>query len=192
VDPGADLKILLSKEGGPNAVALWMYPMSSEEASHIRIVPLPVRDGYGPQIGLMPDDLKVAYRDEYVRIMEIPGVRKYMTAESCDIKMVSWDEAYSTCAKPTKMTRLELFMEGWSATVNGAAVHLDLSEDVFQTIDLPAGGSHLVFTYRPKFFGASMGISISTLLLILVALVASTVTSGGKNCLRLAARKTMA
>jgi uncharacterized membrane protein YfhO len=45
--------------------------------------------------------------------------------------------------------RRELSFPGWTATVDGRRVPIRTVDRLFQTIDVPAGASHVEFSYTP-------------------------------------------
>ena len=101
-------------------------------------------------------------------IYELPNTRDYYSAESCTLTPLSRDRVDASCAHMSKLTRLEVFMRGWSATVNEQPVPIDLSDGVFQTVDLPAGASRIEFTYEPPWFKPALAAATVALLLVFV------------------------
>jgi hypothetical protein len=127
-------------------------------------------------------NLKTVYQDRLVTIYELPDARDYFTAESCVLKPVSHDAVDADCSQPSQLLRLELYMQGWWATVDGKPVPVDLREDAFQGVALPAGRTRIEFTYRPRWFTEALIAACAAL-----ALLAAAVAQYGLRRVRTAA-----
>jgi hypothetical protein len=159
----------IEKLDGDKDVALWMYPLAPTNAMlKIAGTPVAVRDSYLPYLRLIPgSDLKPVIRSQSMTIYELPGTRDYFSADKCELKPVSHDCLDAVCSSPSKLLRLELYMRGWSAIVNGRTMPVCLSEDgTFQTVDLPAGASRIEFQYEPLGFKWALVAASAALLLI--------------------------
>jgi hypothetical protein len=171
VEEGTGYSIRIEKLDGEKGVVLWMFPLASTDtATRIIGTPATVRDKYFPDLRLASDsdfDAMLVHRGLSMSIYELPGTRDYFSAEACALKPSSHDRVDASCARPSKLTRLELSMRGWSATVNGEAVPIGLSDGVFQTVDLPAGEKRIEFTYEPPGFKPALGAAGAALLLVL-------------------------
>src|SRR5262249_37793647 len=53
------------------------------------------------------------------------------------------------CPSRARLVRRELSFPGWTATVDGRGVPIRTVDHLFQTIDVPAGASHVEFSYAP-------------------------------------------
>lgn len=115
-------------------------------------------------------DAKLVHRSRSMNIYQLSDTRDYFSAPSCVLKSLSRDRINTSCAHPSKLTRLELFMRGWSATVNGYPVPIGRSGGVFQIIDLPAGEAHVEFAFYPPGFKPALALAGATLLLVLATL----------------------
>jgi hypothetical protein len=170
IEAGKGYTIRIEKLDGDKDVALWMYPLASTDtATKILGTPVAVRDNYLPDLRFIPgSDLKPVLRSRSMTIYALPGTRDYFSADSCELKPVSHDRVDASCPGPSKLLRLELYMRGWSATVNGQTMPVGLSEDgTFQSIDLPAGASRIEFQYEPHGFKWALGAACAALLLVL-------------------------
>lgn len=112
-------------------------------------------------------DVELVHRGRSMNIYQLSDTRDYFSAPSCTLKRLSRDRLITSCTRPSKLTRLELFMRGWSATVNGQPVPVGRSDAVFQTIDLPAGESEVEFAFYPPGFKPALAFAGATLLLVL-------------------------
>ncbi|MCY0876853.1 MAG: YfhO family protein, partial [Firmicutes bacterium] len=69
---------------------------------------------------------------------------------------------------PTVLVRRELYFPGWTAKVNGKSVPIHEYKSLFQSIQVPAGRSTVVFTYLPPHENwATAGFAIGAALVIL-------------------------
>ncbi|MBN3845280.1 YfhO family protein [Paraburkholderia sp. Ac-20342] len=94
-------------------------------------------------------DLKEVYRDEVMRILELSAPAPYFSAPGCTITPQDRDAAHVQCDAPSKLSRLELFMPGWRATVNGNEAPIARSGEIFQEVELPAGHADIQFRFLP-------------------------------------------
>jgi hypothetical protein len=104
-------------------------------------------------------------------IYELPNTRGYFSAPSCTFVPLSHDRVDASCTRSSKLIRLELFMQGWSATVNGQPAPIGISDGVFQTIDLPAGDVRVRFTYQPPGFKLALVAAAAALLFVCAVLI---------------------
>jgi hypothetical protein len=93
--------------------------------------------------------LKEVYRDEVMRILELPSPAPYFDAPGCTVTPKDRDAAHVQCDAPSKLSRLELFMPGWRATVNGKETPIVRSAEIFQEIQLSAGNADIQFRFLP-------------------------------------------
>lgn len=98
------------------------------------------------------------YADRAMRIYQLPGGRPYFTAPSCTIGQIDRTELTVACARPSRLARLELFIPGWSATVNGRAAPVLRTGEIFQAVDLPAGRARVIFRYRPPYLAGALAL----------------------------------
>jgi hypothetical protein len=113
--------------------------------------------------------LKAVYQDRLVTIYEIPGARDYFSADACELTPLSHDQVEAACSQPSQLLRLELYMHGWSATVDGKPVTVDLREDAFQGVALPAGRTRIEFAYSPQWFTEALIAACAALALLAAA-----------------------
>ena len=169
MEAGTEYTIRIEKLDGDKDVALWMFPLHSTNTA-ITIVgkPTAVRDKYLPDLRFSsPTEEKLVLRGRSMSIYELPNTRDYFSARACTLTPLSHEHVDASCADPSKLLRLELSVRGWLATVNGQPVPIDLSDGVFQTIDLPAGEARVEFTYQPPGFKLALAAAGAALLLVL-------------------------
>jgi hypothetical protein len=94
--------------------------------------------------------LKEVYHDAAMRIFELPSPAPYFNAPAgCMLTPKDRNLVLAQCDAPSKLSRLELFMPGWRATVNGADAPVARTGEIFQAVDLPAGHSEIRFAFLP-------------------------------------------
>jgi hypothetical protein len=100
----------------------------------------------------LADDIPAAllvYRDAAMDVYELPHPRPYFSAKGCSLDVVSRTAVNARCGVASVLTRLELFMPGWSATVGARAAPIALADEAFQAVELPAGTSTVAFSFTP-------------------------------------------
>ncbi|MDR3438331.1 hypothetical protein [Telmatospirillum sp.] len=116
-------------------------------------------------------EMPLVYQGRSMTIYALPGTRDYFSADFCELRPLSRDLVDASCSRPAKLTRLEVSMHGWLATIDGRPASIGLADNTFQTLDLPAGVTHIEFEYRPRGVRTAMIIACVALLLVSVVLV---------------------
>ncbi len=62
----------------------------------------------------------------------------------------------------------EVWYPGWIATIDGKKVSIDKTKDTFRTLFVPKGFHTIIYEYQPTIFYFGGGISISTMLLLII------------------------
>jgi hypothetical protein len=105
--------------------------------------------------GVQPFDMSrvpaptLAYRGTAMDIWQIPNAAPYFQAPGCKLAVASRTQLQTNCGAPSSLHRLELFWPGWQADIDGHAVAIASDGGIFQSVPLPAGESHVVFSYSP-------------------------------------------
>jgi hypothetical protein len=174
-EAGAKYTIRIEKLDGDKPVALWMFPLPSTDAgAKVTESPTPVRDQYFPDLRFSSGaEQKLVYRGRSMSIYELPDTRAYFSAPSCTLVPLSHDRVDASCTGASKLLRLELFMPGWSATVNGQPAPVAVSDGIFQTIDLPAGDARVQFTYEPPGFWLALLAAAAALLFVCAVFISA-------------------
>lgn len=118
--------------------------------------------------------LTSVYVDPLFEILQLPQPAPYWHAGDgahCLIGKEDVTHVEVSCGAGGSLIRLEQYMPGWAAVVNGHPVPVRQSGDLFQKIPLPAGKSRIVFTYTPPYIDTAWGLC----LLALVVAVGSAV-----------------
>jgi hypothetical protein len=92
--------------------------------------------------------LPLVYRDNIMHIYELHA-RPYFTASGCLIVPHSRVDVTLRCDAGAQLVRLEHYMPGWRATINGKPVAIRVVDEVFQAIDVPAGNARVAFVFEP-------------------------------------------
>jgi hypothetical protein len=99
-----------------------------------------------------PGRLRLAFDDRLYDVFELEGTAPFFQAPQgqCTIRWSSWNAATSRCTHATRIVRRELYMPGWSVSVNGH--HRSISEygGLFESVTVPAGTTTLSFDYDPR------------------------------------------
>lgn len=96
------------------------------------------------------NNLKLVYSDNLVDIYELPSPKPYFESSSdCALNNQRLDRVTAVCSTSSKLLRRELFMPGWSVTINGEKKNLSKENDVFQSVEIPAGESTVKYNYSP-------------------------------------------
>lgn len=100
-------------------------------------------------------ELELVYRDALADIVHLPDPAPYLATEQghCALQLQSRQELTATCSGTDRLIRRELFFPGWSATVSGHPVAIDIFDDSFQSIPLASGRSRVRFDYAPPYIG---------------------------------------
>jgi hypothetical protein len=177
MEVGANYTITIEKLDGNKDVALWMFPLTATN-NGIEIIGSPTTptDRYLPDLRFLSGtEENLVYRGRSMSIYELPNTRDYFSAPSCTFVPLSHDRVDASCTRSSKLIRLELFMQGWSATVNGQPAPIGISDGVFQTIDLPAGDVRVRFTYQPPGFKLALVAAAAAALLFVCAVLISVI-----------------
>lgn len=107
-----------------------------------------------PASAPLPDEakargIKEVAADSNMRIYDLGNPRPYFDAPACSLEAATRGELHANCAQAATLTRLELYMPGWRAFVNGREAAITQVDEIFQQIDLPAGASRVQFVFRP-------------------------------------------
>lgn len=160
---GEPFTITFKKIGDGNVVAVWLFdaaPAVDWERSATGVPDL----GFVAHRSLLP-----VHQGPAMAIFEIPGTRSYFSAPGCDVAPQSRNRVDVRCATPSTLMRLELYMRGWRARINGAAASIGREDETFQTVALPAGQSQVTFSYRPPGIGMALTASVVAILFMVAA-----------------------
>ena len=155
-------RLTLTKQGGTHPVALWSRPPARTEPA--RATGVPGIAGLLPELSsTLAGAPRPVLRTPTTTVFEMTETRDYATAPGCRIEAQTHQHMVAECAQPARLTRLEVFMRGWTARVNGAATPVLPIEETFQSIELPAGRSVIDFSYDPAGVRPAFWLAVATL-----------------------------
>jgi hypothetical protein len=93
-------------------------------------------------------DAKLVFSSFSGDVYKLRGARPFFAAPGCVATPHSFDEVALDCRGPSALTRLELWMPGWQATVDGVREPIAKAA-VFQRVEVPAGRHTVSFDYNP-------------------------------------------
>jgi hypothetical protein len=92
------------------------------------------------------------YHDTLATIYQMPTTRPFFSTSSATCSVTSTTDDIATVNCPNggaQLTRTELMMKGWTATVNGKPATITTVDGVYQRITLPEGTSTVVYRFYP-------------------------------------------
>ncbi len=93
----------------------------------------------------------MVYRDASVIISELPNPTPlYVATPGCTVQELDVNRANVVCGEPGVVTRHELSMPGWSASIDGASTDIRTVNHTFQAVSVSAGTHEIVFRFLPK------------------------------------------
>lgn len=95
---------------------------------------------------------KLVYRSEVADVFELPHFSNYFEAQGgpCNVSASNRRAVHVMCKAPAVLIRRELFYPGWHASINDHESQITRSGSIFQSVRLPAGESHISFSYQPS------------------------------------------
>jgi len=110
-------------------------------------------DAFGvpwPPPSLQSQGVHLVYADGVGRIYQLPSPVPFFTASGgCRVTPLGWDVARVVCTQPAVLTRRELSVPGWTATVAGKGAAVQTVDGTFESTAVPAGASLVRFTFAP-------------------------------------------
>jgi hypothetical protein len=91
------------------------------------------------------------YRDLSMAIYELPNPAPYFSAPGCAITALSRTSVTTQCAAPSLLCRLELNAPGWTADVDGRSERPGDCGEIFESVNVPSGTSHVSFRFVPPY-----------------------------------------
>jgi hypothetical protein len=107
--------------------------------------------------------LQRVYSDDFFEILQLPDPAAYWhtgDGAQCTIGAQDATHADVDCAVGGSLVRLEQYMPGWTAVVNGRGVPVQRTDAIFQKIPLQAGHNRIVFTFAPPHIGIAWAVCL--------------------------------
>ncbi len=164
------LSMHIEIEGGRRWPAIWLYPSSPYGSQTVLSSSKPI-DGRSIDAAFVYSSgfgLRSVYDDSTLSIYRIPEVHSYFDAVNCDVRARSRLEAEVHCRKPSRLVRLETFMPGWHASIDGRPSAIDPDGPLFQSVRVGAGRSAVRFEFRPPFVEIGYALALMTILVLSV------------------------
>lgn len=129
--------------GSPVAIWRWAGPKGRE--------PLltPVFQPPQPVASKIPG-LEKVYSDSIMNIYEINGFSNYFEAANCVLTPHGRTNVDASCKTESTLVRRELMLPGWHVRVDNTDEVPHFSDPLFQAVTLPAGVSHVTYSYTPN------------------------------------------
>jgi hypothetical protein len=121
--------------------------------------------------GTQAAGMRTVFDDGFVTIDDLPHPTPYFRTlgPGCTATGKTPEEAITSCTSPGMLVRSELYLPGWSATVNGRSTRVVDYQGLLTGVRLPAGRSVIRFSYTPPNIpGALVGFAVGMLLLIAI------------------------
>ncbi|VXC34518.1 conserved membrane hypothetical protein [Burkholderia sp. 8Y] len=115
--------------------------------------------------------LSLVYSDKGMQFLEIADPAPYLSAAGCSLVVESRDALEADCSASSKLIRLELFMPGWQAWINGSAQKVGPTGEIFQEVALPKGRSTIRFAFSPPFIGWAYALFGAGWAVLIIALI---------------------
>ncbi|MDZ5647260.1 hypothetical protein [Nitrospirillum sp. BR 11828] len=154
--PGsAPITLEWRKSGGAVPVVIWAIQGRAGRPRALALDGVP-KPGWEAVIGLgspIPAFMDApVYSDAVMDIYEMrQPPAPFFQADGCAVTATTRTAATLDCPAPTALTRRELYLPGWTVTVNGRDSPVLREGELFQGVALPAGRSVVAFRYRPPF-----------------------------------------
>ena len=157
VKAGEALTITFTHIDSTKPEALWLWPQAPNDKQTV-IGPQGVVSGKAIQLSLETADsvlqgLRKVYSDALLDIWDLPHPAPYYTVlhGNCSLSKETRDAVVAQCSTPSTLLRRELYMPGWSATINGSSMAVSAHEEIFQTIPLGVGKNVVHFQFSPPY-----------------------------------------
>ncbi|MGC9270396.1 hypothetical protein [Acidiphilium sp.] len=174
IRPGERFSVTVSHASGshPDAIWLWSHPDAGQtlvtgtgQVLTGRTIQLVFDTGANTR------DFQHVYSDHLMNIWRLHGADPFYTTagSACSLHDARLNRVVALCDGPATLTRRELFMPGWHATINHQPVPIRVDHQIAQRIRLHAGRNGIVFHFAPPFVGfAWIGFWIGVAALLLI------------------------
>lgn len=164
VPANASLHYTLSHASGA-AVAIWLGQLDPGAPASLAVTG---GAGHAPVLdfGFRPAAAPTApvYADAVMRIYQLAHPAPLFSARpACTLTPRGLNAITTDCPAPSRLTRLEADDPGWRVHINGNATPITKTDEIFQSIALPEGMSHVRFAYRPPVSRISCAAALAAL-----------------------------
>jgi Bacterial membrane protein YfhO len=153
---------------GPSPLQEFDDHMSAYEKVGVKYLVMPPGTAAPTPVWSAP--LPRVYANRTASIYQLPHpvpMFESTAGSACRVLHETIDSASVSCRAPATLVRDELYMPGWSATVNGRSVPVDKSDDLVESVRLPEGTSVVQFSFVPPHMGLALWVFVLGLLCLL-------------------------
>jgi hypothetical protein len=162
---------------GPSALEEFGRNLNQYEAVGVKYLVADhtqVKQDFSRQYGLT-----LAFSDSLVDIFELPRTAPYYESSApCEFAGQTLDSVQVDCRSQSTISRHELYLPGWSASVSGTNRQVKSDQGIFQKVDVPQGKSRVKFLYNPPFIGVGYAAFALGLTMIVAQVI---ISSTGRN-----------
>lgn len=129
------------------------------------------KDPVSPVFGRGPSyshGIRKVFDDRFVSIFALPHPTPYFTTRGarCSLRPDGREAAVTSCSGPATLVRSEIYLPGWSATVNGHAARVRAYRRLLTSVQIGGGRSIVRFSYTPPGIPLALaGFAVGLLLL---------------------------
>ena len=165
VVPGTSWHLTLTLQGASHPLPLWMGapantgqevegPGGRRPGHELHLV-----FAYGAQL----TGVKRVYSDEVMDIWELPNPAPYFEVTKggpCTVQASEREVVTVDCVHPAKLMRRELYMPGWSVSINGTKSVPVEQDGIFESTALTAGRNLAHFNFVPPHEGIALAAAL--------------------------------
>jgi hypothetical protein len=149
VDPVVFTGTTQANPTGPSTLSEFLSNMGNYESIATKYLVIPT--GLPLPASAEVQSLKLVYHDPVAEVYQLPDPTPFFrtSGAACVVTDQSSSEVKATCSGRATLTRQELYMPGWTATVNGKGTAISERNDLVQSVPLGKGTDLVVFRYEP-------------------------------------------
>jgi hypothetical protein len=153
----APLSLTITHEAGSRPLTLRLRTPVAEQAQQIEGPNGAIANHtlqFAFEYGMTLPGVHKAYADSVMDIWELPNPAPYfqvIQGGPCTLSTMRHEDVSAECVAPATLLRRELYMPGWTVTVNGAAPAAVQQNSIFQSAVLPVGRSQVRYHFAPPY-----------------------------------------
>ena len=115
--------------------------------------------------------LRQVFGDATTRILELPHPAPLFGSSggACSVHSVNETAVGVDCRQPSKIIYRQLYMPGWHAEANGQQLKVNRDGPIFQSVNVPAGRSTVIFGFTPPHAAPALAAFIVGIVLLCLA-----------------------
>lgn len=117
-------------------------------------------------------EVRLAFSDATAEIYQLTGAHPYywVSGAGCSIPSSTLNSVVVSCDSAARLGRQELWMAGWTATVNGHSASV-VPNGIFQSVALGAGTQDVQFEFSPPHIGLALLAALLGMMILALAVV---------------------